>query len=643
MRIVRGLALSLVGVVCAAVLASCTSDPEPAPDHHQALRRLAAQLAADQDEAARRDLRIYLAQAPDDARMHYNLACLEARAGDREAALDELRRALRHGYRRLDRIRADADLAPLRTDDHLERLLTAHADSLAAVARAATIHLTGDAWSDATALGPGTDLRVRQTADALQLEIAGLPAVDRARIVVAVPVDHDAWETPRWFEFALTAAETGLAATPATAEVAGEVVTIPWSALAPHRPPLDLLLGLNVMVVDGDDRHALVHDPWLGRPDGAWRRYAPLHLDPGDDPFAVLAARPDTRLAIGDSLSLELGLQGVPDGEVTVSVTAEHAAPLEVDVPVGFGIGYATTLVHFDDPPTGWIDLAARADAHDLGWRDRVFRLRPGWFLARVKRLADLPEAEQHIVRYWMFRVLRGQQTFDPRDDPASLAAAVARTDSLLARFDRTGSVLPDAAAAMPVAVWAGQDALMAARLVLPPAAARADAHAARLVLVDDEKTMASVADSMLAAAAWPSLVLTLPPAPAADEATAGKALAARRWLGDLLPAVDAVALAGAGRAATSAVLAAAAEPAAWWSLALRADANLDPWPLAGDDVIAARVPASLAALTTTVALPPDASRRAEVVAAALGGEVVRHAPDDDLTAWLARAPEQSD
>ena len=229
MRIVRGLALSLVGVVCAIVLASCTGDPEPAPDHHQALRRLAAQLGADQDEAALRDLRIYLAQAPDDARMHYNLACLEARAGDREAALDELRLALRHGYRHLDRIRADADLAPLRTDDHLERLLTAHADSLAGVARAAAIDLTGDAWSDATALAPDTDLRVRQTADALQLEIAGLPTVDRAWIVVAVPVDHDAWETPRWFEFALTAAETGLAVTPATAEIAGEVVTIPWS------------------------------------------------------------------------------------------------------------------------------------------------------------------------------------------------------------------------------------------------------------------------------------------------------------------------------------------------------------------------------------------------------------------------------
>ncbi|MBD3222961.1 hypothetical protein GF314_17160 [bacterium] len=643
MQIVRGLALNLVGVVCAIVLASCTVDQQPPPDHHQALRRLAAQLDADQFEAARRDLRDYLAQTPDDARMHYNLACLEARAGDREAALDELRLALRHGYRRLDRARADVDLASLRSGDDLERLLSAHVDSMARVARESAIHLIGDAWSDATALGPGTRLRVRQTADALQLEVTDLPAVARAWVVVAVPVDHDAWETPRWFAFALTTGDNGLAVAPATASVSGEVVTIPWSALTPHRPPLDLLLGLNVVVVDDGGRHALVDDPWVGRPEGAWRRYAPLHMDPGDNPFAVLAARPDTRLAIGDSLSLELGLQGVSDGEATVTVTAERAAPLDVGVPVDLGLGYATALVHFDDPPTGWVDLAAHTDAHDLVWRDRVFRLRPGWFLGRVERLADIPEAEQHIVRYWMFRVLRGQQTFDPRDDPAPLAAAVVRTDSLLARFDRTGSVLPGGASAVPVAVWAGQDALMAARLVLPAVEARTDAHAARLVLVDDEETMASAADSMLAAAAWPALVLTLPPDPGADEATARKALTARRWLGDLLPAVDAVALVGAGRAATSAVLAAAADPAAWSSLSLWAGAHLDPWPLAGTDAIAARVPAPLASLTTVTVLPPDAGRRAEAVAAALGSELVRRAPGDDVAIWLARERDRLD
>ena len=65
----------------------------------------------------------YLNAHPDDAGMHYNLACVEARSGDLTTARRALSAALKHGYDKFDTIRADADLAPLREQDDIESLL----------------------------------------------------------------------------------------------------------------------------------------------------------------------------------------------------------------------------------------------------------------------------------------------------------------------------------------------------------------------------------------------------------------------------------------------------------------------------------------------------------------------------------------
>jgi len=57
----------------------------------------------------------YLRVHPEDATMHYNLACVEARAGALDLAAAALERALRLGYARFEQIAADPDLAPLRS------------------------------------------------------------------------------------------------------------------------------------------------------------------------------------------------------------------------------------------------------------------------------------------------------------------------------------------------------------------------------------------------------------------------------------------------------------------------------------------------------------------------------------------------
>ena len=64
-----------------------------------------------------------VAMVPWDGGAYYNLACAEARLGQTEAAFTHLTQAVAFGFRDPDHIRADADLASLRTDKRFARIL----------------------------------------------------------------------------------------------------------------------------------------------------------------------------------------------------------------------------------------------------------------------------------------------------------------------------------------------------------------------------------------------------------------------------------------------------------------------------------------------------------------------------------------
>jgi tetratricopeptide (TPR) repeat protein len=61
-------------------------------------------------------MRAHLAEHPDNASVLYNTACMEALAGEREAALDHLARALELEPRAREWSRSDSDLDPIRDD-----------------------------------------------------------------------------------------------------------------------------------------------------------------------------------------------------------------------------------------------------------------------------------------------------------------------------------------------------------------------------------------------------------------------------------------------------------------------------------------------------------------------------------------------
>jgi hypothetical protein len=614
-------------------LAACDRSPDQPADHAVALRRLAAQLEADQIDEAIADLETYLDRVSADPVMRYNLACLLARQDRPDDALRQLRTALDHGYRRLDQARRDQDLAVLHDDPRFEALLRGHADSLTARAHAAAVSLVGNAWSEPQSLAPSATVRLRATTTALEIETQLLAQSTAGQLVVAVPPDPDAYETDRWFEFQFAREGGALVVTP-EATITGGIVRVLWSQLIPHRPPLDLLLGINVAFDTPDGRVELVADPWLGRPDGGWRRFAPLSIDPGDSPAPLLVGRPETRLVIGDTLSVELAAQGPVDGEVEVALTANGVAAGQTTVWREFGLGYATAMVALPGSVASWVDL--RATTADLAWSGRVYRLPRDWFLTHHAALAAVMGAEQDIVRFWLFKVLRGQQRFDPRDDPTPIAEAVVQTERLLARHAATGRVLPAEASIVTVAIPVGADALIEARLVLPDEEARPRASQADLVLADDTAALDELATN-LRAARPDGLALVLPAAPAAgtDQATVALVQVARDWLASLMPVVEQVRLVGVDRAATTAILAATAAPDRWSALALWADGTLDPWPLVDNGDLADQVPAALRSMPRRASLAVSAGGRAEAVMRAMNVIAGQHGSDGSPVAWL--------
>jgi tetratricopeptide (TPR) repeat protein len=70
------------------------------------------------EERARAELDTGIAERPDDWKGHYSFACLEARAGDKEAALRHLARAAELDPDEVAKLAArDEDFAALREDD----------------------------------------------------------------------------------------------------------------------------------------------------------------------------------------------------------------------------------------------------------------------------------------------------------------------------------------------------------------------------------------------------------------------------------------------------------------------------------------------------------------------------------------------
>jgi hypothetical protein len=649
------------------------------PLRERALVQLGAQLQADQFPAARDSLSSYLARHPGDAVMQYNLACLLAIAGDHDAALARLDSALTAGYRDLDRLFTDPDLTLLRDHPRLVALTDSVETALVDRMLAAEFDLVEGTWSGALPLepaprhlgpGPGVDrpagsVRVRFDQQGLAFAItppAGGLASDLTACV-ALPRSLAEHETDRWFEF--TGSLTAPGPVPRTArhgrherlaaaarlENDGETWTlvVPWESLRPYRPPVELLLGVNVTLrqpaAPGTPapRWSLIPDPFAGSHTQPWRRFAPVLLDPGPDPQPAMAGRLDTYLVVADTLSAELALQGTraAPAVTTLLLGADDTslAPTDtLDSVLEPGLTFQTVAWNVGDLPLGWFSVGARveprpdtADVVDTGarpasprfaWRDRAFRLPPDWFVEGRERAADLREAELSIVEYHLFRVLRGQQAFHPHDDPGAIAEAALTAEALLTAAEQHGTVLPPAATTVEAAFPTGSDALQACRLLLPEASRRAGAPAFMVVTSGRDETAAVAA--ALTAQRRPDdpriiLVLSAPVRPGEGRRAAMVVDAARTWLGSLIDPA-AVHLVAAGPAAAPALNAVVRNPRPWRGLLLLAPATFDPWPAMAPETAGRQAATALDGMTVILELPDRTAPRTAALADALVG-----------------------
>lgn len=584
----------LLGIALAACATTAAGQAEYESIREPAMNRLGAHLQAGRLADARRDLADHVARHPGDALMVYNLACLAARAGDLDDALAFLQAALDGGYRDHHRIRTTPDLAALADDPRLHALLAAASAERLERMHAAAFDLEEGVWSEPTPLSspdhdPGL-VRFRYDHAGLTAAITLPPAgADVVIAVVSLPHSLEHFETSRWLERSVRFDGSELDRLRQDGDT--WLLDLPWSSLKPYQPPLELLLGLNVVLrretgpQQPAERWSLVDDPHAGSRLTPWRRFAPATLVPGSPPAPLLAGRLDSYLVVGDQLSVELGLQGGAAGPARISlftgattIAAEPDTTLLLDLEDD--LAYATLdfrLAHLPSP--GWFAVGASvADAagSSFTWRDRGFRLAPDWFVRQQERLAEVPEAEHPIVQFHLVGTLRGYQAFRPHDDPAALARSALTTMDLLDRAAATGTVVPAGAVRLEGGMPAGGDALLACQLVLPAAAARRGGDLT-LVLVSESEFAESLARALEQRRtpddARTFVVVAVRLVPGQPESAAPAITAGRAWLEALARPIRWT-LAGVGPAASAAVRAAAdAQDGHWHGLLLLEEA----------------------------------------------------------------------
>jgi hypothetical protein len=658
----RCLAFIPLLVMLADAPAKAQTEFEGVREHH--LKLLGAQLKADQFAAAQDSLRAYLDEYPGDATMRYNLACLVALDGDIDHAITQLETALADGYRDLAHLSADPDLAALRSEETLVASLEELEAELTAAMHAGGVSLTEGRWSEPQLLtpdpktpgseAPSGDVMVRYDPDDLELAIE--PAIDDPGdviVTIAWPQSLEEFETTRWFEYAaelrdgasitlvardgqvlrridtLQGAERDPVASVRRADGRWHLA-IPWESLTPNRPPIELLVGLNVTVRRAEPapaaRWSLIRDVFAGSETRQRRTFVPVTLDPGSEPVPFLTGRLDRYLAVGDTISAELGAQGIQGGDLEIDVAVTSGDATWDTTQAWYAdpeLSYATVLADLSALPHGWFELTAtiRGDASGtLTWRDRGYRLAPSWFVERHARFEELPEVEKPLVQYHLFRVLRGQQSANPTADPSRIAASVVQTDVYLDRWRLTGTVLPEAAAICAGAFSLNEDSLHPCLMVLP---AESDRQGGDVTLVlTDEPALNDLIAREIHDGRKPEdrvvyVVASAPTSTADPRSGAGIALRAREWAEGLFTPA-AVRLIGLGTAAESALRVASIDPAGWSSLLLLADQDFDPWVLSAPSRVTRMLAMTLGDLPIQLVLPASPSPRARAVTTSL-------------------------
>jgi len=696
----------LLSAVAAAVLAGCAAAPAPAPpapappapaDRDATALRMVQLVRAGRLEEARAAVRDFTAAHPRDGTMLYNLACLDLMAEDRDTALATLETALAAGYSNFRLMEKDRSLSPLRDDPRYLEMVDRYESALRDTFESRALLLEAgypvvDVPLHAADGGPGPEARltVAYDRDALHVDVAGRdPAFSWAAtpweggsgllIHLIRPIGLDDYESRRYHAVALgldqgeprawlvsvdgdRRREPLPEAAPILARDGDAFrwrASIPWDVFHPYGPPLDLEMGLNVIVLragGGSTRlvAALMPEarpPWEGDP---WRRYVPVQFLDSDRSRPSARARISNRLVEGEAVALEAGAwcavagearwtlevlpQGRSDEPATSAVTRLWAC--------AEGFNFDDTTVDVAALPTGLYRLRARCalpDGDELTLDEPFYRLREDDMDDLNRRLHELGGPRAELVRYHLFVFARDLDRRHPLDPVDDLDAEFRRIAGLVDDLEAGRPVLPEAG---PFLGGFNVDTMVqrSCAMHLPPG--WRERRDLRLLVVvppgpGQEEELARAVGSRR-----DDLVVLVPQSHGAtgldlDRATRHTATAVD-WARELF-GVERVALAGLGAGADAALAAALGRPDLVSALLLEVDGlfavETGPGPERLEELIAASPPPP----PTLLVAAAGHEESLAAVAAALrsrGGQVVGGVLEagTPVAAWLADA-----
>jgi len=446
-------------------------------------------------DAAREALGRWIAIAPDNPRLRYNMACLDARLDAPDDAVAALAQAFRLGFDDLRRAQDDPDLASLRKHEGFLALIGETSAALAAVATERTLRLP---WADARHLtmldaqgrpSPARSasasvdeqgLAVVVTVPTGDIEPGPAPWYEGGGVVVTVaaPGPDDRFDSERAWRFGFGMKDglaTGMVLNhpgrvldqnvldlapridrDAAAGSATVAIRIPWAHTAPYAPPADTMFGLNVEVVGpgGEPAAALVRDPASGFTSAPRRRYTPVIVEPGAATPPSLQGRVANTVVGNRPLAIDLTAWFPTDGHSELFteiqdmdgnslVTAGETAG-DVEIVAGRNDWRRwADLSRLPDGPYRLLATLALDDGEVLTWGAGLFRFGGEWMPRTRDRIKPLPEAEKPSIFWRLELVSDALIGRDPRRSPATLITTVAETDRLLERFRNTGTILP--------------------------------------------------------------------------------------------------------------------------------------------------------------------------------------------------------
>lgn len=481
--------LPAAAVVLAAAYFAAPAGAAPAP-LDSTRTAVMARIGAGDDAAAVTALRAYVDAHPGDAVMRYNLACLEARLGRREAALDALATLARpgSGFDAVEQLEADPDLAPLRDDPRFRAVVTEIRSRLVLDASAQGVLLVpGKAErirlraSGPTPLSAWPPFTLTWTTEALVVTEArgkALPpsAVDEPQLVLTIgPRDHDApFLTRQPFRFAFGADAAGpwgavwvptLGRWQRVAELAPRTgnggawsVAVPWSLIQPFHPLADPDLGFNLTLprLDGTNDFGVVPEPALRRPGAASFRVARLAFAADQWREAALVGRLADTIVHGDVLDFTLVVVAPEAGRGRLTLdfvdNRERSVlpdgPLSGTVDLVAGRQELPRQATFAGLGTGSYQLRAELvlpGNAPLKWGASLLNLAPGWDDSLAARCAAVAPIDAPTVAMLRRAVTTAVADHAPRTNPGPIARTLGDLDAMLTRARKTGSAWPEA------------------------------------------------------------------------------------------------------------------------------------------------------------------------------------------------------